>query len=291
MARLTNTILSPKEAYSAFSRAGAIDLGNEGSHGHSPDLRHWLSSQMYVQRPLVCVLLDPPKFIEYMPHKDKWYRAIKNLVETHPQSVEGFNASLKPEFDEAAFGGAGEMFQVVTDMKRARTEPVFTYREREGRPIQNLIGLWMQYGMMDPESKFALIRTIIGSDIDELTDYLNDWSTMTCMFYEPDVTNTRPDKCWITTNMQPMEQGEVTGKRDLTAAGETLTLSIPFTGISMYNSATLAYAQKYMDDLAVSIANPSLRSVWDSIASPNATEITDTGYKYNLDNTNVTPRP
>ncbi len=290
MARLSETILLPQEAYSKFSRPGAINLGIEGSHGYSPDLRNWLSSQLYVQRPLVCVLLEAPRFIQYMPQPQKWLRAIKNLVETHPQSVEGFNAALKPEFDEAAFGGAGEMFQVVTDMKRTRTEPVFTYREREGRPIQNLIGLWMQYGMMDPESKFALIRTIAGTNTADLTDYLNDWSTMTCMFYEPDITNTRPDKCWITTNMQPMEQGEVTGKRDLTTAGETLTLSIPFTGISMYNSATLAYAQQYMEGLAMEQANPSLRPVWEGIDAANVTSITDTGYKHNLDNTQTAAR-
>lgn len=288
--RLTDTILqnalgaTPGVAYAQFSQSPTLSLGVEGPFGYSSDQRNWLSSQAYVQRPLVAVLLVPPKFITLMNNPEAWYKALKNLVETHPVTIEGFNAGLKPEFDEYPFGGAGEMQQVIVDMKRARSEPVTTYKEREGRPIQNFLGLWLQFGMMDPDTKMALVRTMAGGNTQ--ADWHADNFTMTCMFYEPDITNSRVDKCWITCNMMPMDQGDITGKRDLASSGETSSLSIPWTGMSVYNSATIAYAQAYLDQVNMVNANPMVRPVSVDGVDPAISSLA-TGYKNGLETTSL----
>ena len=40
---------------------------------------------------------------------------LKALVELHPKSIEGLNSTLRVEWAETPFGGAGEMQQDVTE--------------------------------------------------------------------------------------------------------------------------------------------------------------------------------
>lgn len=258
MSRLSDAILTQGSAYSPLG-IPTNDLTYGGMNGWTPNLNQWVSNQAHVSRNLKAVLLTPPKFIGLMSNPDKWHAALKNFVETHPISIEGFNGELKPEFDEHPVGGAGEVQQELVDMKRARSEPVFSYRDKYGRPIQRFLEMWMLYGMMDPETKVAMIRTLANVNQTTPGDWLADWYTMTCMFYETDPTEWYVDKCWITANMMPMEMGSVTSKRDLTTAGEISTLSIPFTGLSAFNAGTIQYAQNYHRALMMSNANPMLR--------------------------------
>lgn len=283
MSRLADAILTQGSAYAELSATPTLDLSYGGQHGWSPVLNQWNSHQAYVSRNLKAILLTPPKFINFMRNPEKWYAALKNMVETHPVSIEGFNAELKPEFDEHPVGGAGEMQQELIDMKRARSEPVFSYRERYGRPIQRFLEMWMLYGMMDPDTKTAMVRTLAESSESNPGDWLADWFTMTCMFYETDPTEWYVDKAWITANMMPMEMGPVTGKRDLTTSGETITLSIPFTGISAYNTGVTAYAQNYHRQIMMNNANPMLRqqSIVGDI-DPTIAAV-PSGYKYTVE--------
>lgn len=258
--RLADAILAPHgSAYGQMSATPISDLTYGGMHGWSPNLRQWVSNQAHVSRNLKAVLLTPPRFITLMQNPEKWYAAIKNLIETHPISIEGFNAALKPEFDEHPAGGAGEMQQELVDMKRARSEPVTAYRDKYGRPIQKLLEMWMLYGMMDPETKVAMVRTLAGVSAENPGDWMADWYTMTCMFYETDATEWYVDKAWICTNMMPMEMGDLTSKRDLTTGGEILSLSIPWTALSAYNAGTIQYAQQYHRTIMMNNANPMLR--------------------------------
>jgi hypothetical protein len=109
---------------------------------------------------------------------------------------------------------------------------------------------------MDPDTKYAMVGTLQGQ---RPTDMLPDWYSASCLFFEPDPTHRRVVKSWVTTNMFPKETGEISGKRDLTSASQTLTLTIPFTGISQFNLGTNKFAQSILDKINLTNANPYLR--------------------------------
>jgi hypothetical protein len=285
MARITDAIIDG--AY-APENVKMLDLKNGGQHGYGPDLSNgqWISNQAYVRRNLICLLLEAPRFFQLMPKSDKWVEALKSLVEEHARTIEGLNAGLTVEVEEHPVGGGGEMQEEYTDVKRARSQPVFTFIEKYGLPIQTMLQKWITYGMMDPETKYALIGTLDGANSDEQgledgvpTDMLADWYTMSCLFIEPDPTHRRVLKAWVTTNMFPKSTGEIIGKRDLTAPGEINTLSVEFTGISQYNLGTIQFAQSILDKITFAKANPFLRPSFIQEIDANVSNVDDTGYR------------
>lgn len=255
MARLIDAILN-EQGFSRGATAPMLDLSNGGQFGWSPNLYEWVSNQAYVRRNLICILLEAPTFFQIMPDPEKWVQCLKSLVELHPRTIEGFNAGLTVEYDEHPVGGAGEVQHEVIDVKRAHSEPVFTYVEKYGMPIQTFLSQWIRYGIMDPDTKFAMVGTLAAN---RPTDMLSDWNSMTCLFIEPDPTHQFVQKSWITTNMKPKGTGEIIGKRDLTSASELLNLSVEFTGISQFNLGTDTFAQLILNQINIVNANPYLR--------------------------------
>lgn len=255
MSRITAATLD-QQAFARGSSQPMIDPSNGGQHGWSPNLAEWVSNQAYVRRNLVCVLLEAPRFFQLMPESQKWVETLKSLMELHCRTIEGYSSGLTVEFDEHPVGGAGEMQQEVTDVKRARSEPVFTFIEKYGLPVQTFLHNWITYGMMDPDTKYALAATLSGEKPDDL---LADWFTASILVFEPDPTHKKIVKSWVTTNVMPKTTGEVIGKRDLTAASEVLTLTIDFTGISQTGIGTNLFAQKILDSINSANANPYLR--------------------------------
>lgn len=266
-------------------QASAVSLTDIGQFGYAPDERVLLSSQMYIPKPLTVVMLAAPRIISLTSNPEEFYKAFKNFFETLPVKVEGFHAGLKPEFDEVDIGFAGEKLQALTDMKRVRTEPVLGFHERKGRPIQNLLDWWMLVGMADPETKMPLAMTLPNyrSAIEEAGGWGAEWHTATIMAYETDSSGLKVDKCWITANIMPMDQGDVDGVRDPTVASSKLDLSIPLTGFSTYNRATIAYAQAYLDEMQFVDADPTRRPAWIAGEEDQNVMTSPTGYKFGVE--------
>ncbi len=277
MARVSQAVLS--QAYAADNTAPMLDLSYGGQGGWTPNLVEWVSNQAYVRRNLICILLEAPKLFTLFPNSYKWIQSLKALVELHTRSIEGFNAGLTVETDEHPVGGAGEMQQEVTDVKRARTEPRFTFIEKYGRPIQTLLDYWIRYGLMDPETKFALASTLSNRP----QDMLADWYSMTCLFIEPDPLHRRVTQAWVTTNMYPLSNGDITGRRDLTAAQELLTLDITFAGISQYGAGVNKFAQTILDRITLTNADPFMKPSWIQSASSDVNAVS-TGYQSYVQN-------
>lgn len=278
MSRVTDAILSQK-AFGRGSNQPMLDPTFGGQMGYAPNLAEWVSNAAYVRKNLICVLLEAPTFFQHMPDPQKWVDTLKSLVELHPRTIEGLNAGLTLEFDEHPVGGGGEMQQEVTDSKRARTEPVFTFVEKYGMPIQTFLYNWITYGIMDPDTKFALSNTLAG---ERPEDMLPDQYTASMLFMEPDPQHKRIVKSWVVTNMMPKGTGEIIGKRELTAAGEVNTLSVEFTGIAQFNLGTNIFAQSIMDKINMVNANPYLRPSFISAVSPGV-EASAKGYISEVD--------
>ena len=255
MARV-DQILMDQRAFGKDRTNDQLDFTHGGMFGWSPELKEWISNQGYVRRNLVPIVLECPKFFDRMPNPDVWRACFKSLIEKHCRTIDGYQAGVSATFDSHPVGGAGEEHQEITDMKRARSEPVFTFIEKYGRPIQTFLNYWLRYGMMDPDTKFALVSTLEGGPPD---DMLADQYTGTILVFEPDYTHTKVEKAWITTNFAPQNEGEVIGRRDLTAASEILTLTIPFTGISQYGLGPMMLAQEILNNIRKANADPYKR--------------------------------
>lgn len=243
MAR-TNETLIGNVAYGAMGgQPNAANLATGGFFGWAPDFGNYLSDQGYVPKPLELVVIESPRFLNLMPNPEKWQAAFRNLIETKVIRAEGYNAGLTVSVDEHAAGGAGEMMQEPTDTKRARTEPVLNFIEKYGRPIQTFLDIWIRYGIMDPDTKFAMLTTLANGVPDDL---LADWYSGTILAYECDPIHKSINKAWLTTNFYPMGTGEIVGTRDLTEAASLLRLSVPFSGISAVGNGINDFARQVM---------------------------------------------
>lgn len=257
MPRVTDAIL--KTAYAKDHSRPMLDLSFGGQFGWAANLDEWVSNQAYVRKPLIPILLEVPKFFSIMPDPAKWTSSLKALIELHAKSIDGLAAGLEVSTDEHAVGGGGEMQKEFTDVKRARSSVKISVTEKYGNPIQAFLEAYIMYGMMHQETKYAMIATVNGTPP---TDMLADWYTFTCAFIEPDPTHKRVVRSWITTNLFPEGTGDIVGKRDITGGGELLELDIEFGGISQYNAGTDAFAQKLLDGINITGANPHLKAAF-----------------------------
>jgi len=273
MSRLTDAIISG--AYSRNIDRPMLDLKNGGQHGWAPNLTEYVSNQAYISRPLVCILLEAPRMFTVMPESQKWISSLKALFELHARSIDGFNAGLKVDTEEHPVGGAGEVQQEIVNVTRERSQPKFTFIEKYGRPVQTFLDYWIRYGMMDPEAKFALLGTMNNGNV---RDLLADWYSATCLFMVPDPLHRKVDKAWITTNMFPLSNGEITAKRDLTTSQEMLTLDIEFAGISQYGFGVNQFAQSILDQIRINNADPNMRAPFINRITPDVASVNTAGY-------------
>lgn len=274
MSRLTESIISG--AYTRDIDRPILDLKFGGQQGWAPNLTEWVSNQAYVSRPLVCILLEAPKMFTVMPDSQKWISSLKALFELHARSIDGFNAGLKVDTEEHAIGGAGEQQQEIVNVTRERSQPKFQFVEKYGRPIQTFFEYWIRYGMMDPETKFALLGTMGKA---EVKDLLADWYSASCLFFVPDPLHKKVDKAWITTNMFPLSNGDITAKRDLTAGQELLTLDIEFAGISQYGLGVNQFAQSILDNINTTNADPFMKPAFVNKISADVAAANTNGYE------------
>lgn len=280
MSRATQVLLGG-QAFSLGRTQPMVDVTKGGQLGFAPEPGQFISNANYVRRNLFCLLLEAPAFFKLMPNPDKWVATLKALVELHPRSIEGLNAGLTVETVNTPAGGGGEVQEEFTDVTQARSQPVFVFDEKYGRPIQSFLYDWITYGMMDPNTKFANVGTL---GANSPSDMLPDQYTATMIFIEPDPTHRKVVKSWLSTNMFPKLTGDISGKRDITAQLEMLSLNIEFTALSQFNLGSNVLAQELLNNINIANANPYLRPAFASGVSADVDSQADTGYKAGAEN-------
>lgn len=274
MSRLTNAILE-NQSYARGATQPMLDLTYGGQMGYSSNPAEWISNQGYVKSNLIMILLEAPKFFSLMPDSQKWVQVLKSLVELHPRTIQGFNAGISVEFEPHPFGSAGEEQHEIIRATRAQTNPSFSYVEKYGNSIQNFLQFWIEYGMISPDTQFALAGTLSGT---KPQDLLSDWNSMTCLAIEPDAIQQKVVRSWLTTNMMPKGTGDITGKRDLTTNKELVTFDIEFTGISFVGLGINAFAQKILTSINIASAVPCNRPSFIQDISPDVAASNANGY-------------
>jgi len=274
MARLANAVLGNR-AYGLGHTQPLLDMSYGGQFGFAPDLTQWVSNANYVRRNMICILMEAPRFMRYLPNPEKWIMTLKSLVELHARTIEGMNAGLTVEVAETPVGGGGEVQHEFTDVKRAQSTPNFTFDEKYGMAISMFFQNWIQYGLMNPDSKFADVGTLTGLKPE---DMLPDQYAMTCLFLEPDPTHRKVVKSWLTTNMFPKATGDIVGKRDLASASELTSLTVEFTGLSQYGLGVDILAQQVLNTININNASPYLRAAFLDGISSDVEAQAGTGY-------------
>ena len=254
MSRVVDAILSGPftEGYSA----PMLDLHYGGQQGYAPNLTEWVSNQAYIQRPLICLLVEAPAGFQFLPDPDFYVGALKALVEQHAKSITGLNATIDVEWGaENAVSGGGEVQQDFTNVTRTRSSPTFTWIEKYGRPIQTYLQEWITMLLADPDTKVPGIATLPNV---KPTDLLADMYAATMLFFEPDPTQTTVLKAWLVTNMAPKTTGNIEAKRELSSSMEQLELSVEFTALSQSSLGVRMFAQAILDSINLANANPNL---------------------------------
>jgi len=263
--RVTEALMVDKVAQHAKNEP-MLDLKFGGQFGFSPKLgavsadgkahfSEWISNHKYISMNVIPIIIEYPRFFDLMNDGESYKKTLKALVELHSRNIDGLASGLTVETAEFDVGGAGEKQEEIVNVTRARSVPVHTWEEKAGKPVNRFLTDWIRYGLMDPDTKSALISTLGG--IKETEVYTPDFYSMTVLYIEPNITKTNVVEAWLCTNMFPKSNGEVTGKRDLSSAGEGKSMAIEFTSITMYNHAVRDLATKTLAAFASNKVDPN----------------------------------
>lgn len=205
----------------------------------------WLNATPYVKENIIAVMLGYPKFIDWLPNPNEWKGLLKTMMETAPQSIDGLDSSLVLDTDQTPIGGAGDNFEMPTNVTKNQSSITYNWKERQGEPFGKALDFWISYGIMDPYTKRAKVFQYLDDPTSNalFQMYTPDFYSATMLYFEPGNHFTTVEKAWLGFNMYPKAGRQYTGKRDITSPKETVDLSIQFSGIFMNNDAVIRLAQ------------------------------------------------
>lgn len=268
-ARLVDAIYDSTEVNAGVSPA--LDLNYGGMMGVTPRYGffdpnsgkyygEWISATPYVRENVLPVLLTHPKFMDWLPNRERWLGMCKAIFETEAQSITGLKGALNVDTDNTPVGGAGAGFEVPTNVTLEQTSLSYTFKERMGRPFNKFFSFWIEYGIMDPHTKVAKSMKFLKDPTsnEEFTMYTPDFYTATVLFIEPSNNNTTVEKAWLVFNIFPKSAGAYEGSRDITTAKATEEITIDFAGIGIHTDAVHNLAKAIMPKLVSLYEQPDM---------------------------------
>lgn len=249
--RLPGSTFSDKRSYVMGRNALMVDPQYGGAFGHLTDVANYINYTPYLHRNLVPVLLEAPRGFLELSDSALLIATLKALMETGYKSFDGLNATYESQFVGTEFGGGGNIFEVMSDMKMTPSTPTYTFVEREGRPIGTFFDWWRTEFGMDNHTKTP---NIITRGI-RVTDLLPDFTTCTMLYFEPTKTWDRIDKAWLCFNMFPKNSAPIEGYRDLNRAGELVEFQVEFTCMHQISEGVNEFAQSILEEISLFGAN------------------------------------
>ncbi len=282
MARITDVFVTNPPYYN--HKAPIIDLKKGGQFGHMMDYAALASATPYVRQNLIAILLEAPRGFQYMDRPEIWRASLKSIIEEQSKSITGLNSTLKIENVEQAVGGAGEQISAVSNVTREQSRPVHSINEKYNMSVATFINSWILELMMDPETKYPNIITR-GDKRSQLTDHLADFYGATVIYFEPDPIFRHVIKAWLCYFVRPADEGvTIEGSRDLTTGKEELSVDLTMTAVSQVGAGPIELAQKILDSLNPTNANPWQRPANIDQVSADVRAVTDAGYAEGLSN-------
>jgi len=246
----------------------ALNLAEGGQQGPLTDPKKWTSSATYVRQKLIAVLIEAPRFMQYMDNGEERIAMLKAIVELLPTSVTGLSSKLDVTFSESKVSNAGEMHHTMTQVVRTPSTPSFVLPEKEGKAIFNFFTQWITELLADPETGHPGLITKEKYISEGSPEFLPDAVSMSVLFFEPSKDLTRVTSAWLCANMQPKTSGDDAGERVIGEANATVEHTIEFTATTQIGKAVIDLAQKYLDDLNQKGFRPeALPAFYDKVSS------------------------
>ena len=256
-------------------RQATLDISAPGMNGFMPIPYLFTSSANYVRQQVRAVLISAPLAMQYMTNQGYYLAALKSLIETRAQSIDGLTSSITWDYDGPAIGNAGEKLDAPIKANRAQSTPTFIWSETYGMAITRF---WTDFGrliVMDPDLQFAGIvaaPNYIGAGSPAL---LPEFQTFTTLFFEADPTMTTITNAWLCGNMMPKGAGDIIGKMEKGGSSEVPTVSIEFTAYTQTGEAVYNLAQSYLTSIKLQDLRPlNLVGITDKV-DPAVDAITD----------------
>ena len=259
MSRLNDALIPTGQGYNVYSTAPMVSVVGAGQMGIAPQLQAYVQNSAHVPRNVICVVMETPRAFNNLPDGPSYIAAFKSLFEVGAKTIDGLRSTLTVEYVENAIGAAGEMQHDIAKVTRERSVPVFTFIEKDGKPITRLFTSYIVNVIGDPETNVPAASSY---DSDGPLDLLPDMTAFTMMFLEPDRLNRNVVEAWLITNMMPRTSGPIEGRRDITAPGQSIEISIEMTGIQQVGAGVIAIAQSFLDGMKLTNVNPMRRSAW-----------------------------
>ncbi len=282
--RLQDAVLE-KKAHIKHSGAIAVDIRQGAQNGATTDFRGFVSNAAYVRKNIIPILIEAPRGFRDLGEEEVWTGTLKALVELHPKSIEGLNATLTAEFQETAVGGAGEMQADWSDTKRQVSTPTFSYVDKYGLVINRFFEGWISGLLGDAITKYPTVIANPNTRRENM-DFLPDYRSATMLFIEPDPNHQQVQYAWLCCNMMPKTAGERVGSRDLTQGGQLAEYSIEYTAMTQVGAGVNEFAKKILGMLDLNGMNPNLHRAfslewYDDISADVKAQ--NSGYQFQLD--------
>ena len=272
---IEDRFLSGRAAHMGMTNP-TLDPSIGGQLGYDKDLRFWVNNANLKQINLIPILIEGPAAWRYLNNAEKRYEILRAMVELHPRSIEGLDATLNVAVDGTPVSGDGQTQQEFVNVTREVSQPTFVWDDKYGRPIGLTLEDWVLQTMADPATKVA---NIITQDGQRPTDMLPDNYTMTMLFIEPDPTHRHVIKAFLCTNMFP--QGKIadyTARRDVTQSMNLVQYSQQFTALTTVGAGVNQVAQSVLDGIQFTGANPNMRAAFIREISKDVLAASNTGF-------------
>lgn len=108
---------------------------------------------------------------------------------------------------------------------------------------------------------------------------LADQYAATMIFIEPDPTHQKVVNAFLSTNMYPKATGDILGGREIGSAMQLNQISIEWSAITQTGLGVNAFAQRLLNNINITNANPFLRPAFIQGIAPDVEAQANTGYK------------
>lgn len=280
--RITQDLLPPGVLHDNITHP-MTDIRRGGQFGWQPDMQAIGNATPATTQNLICKVLSSPRGFGDLPNSEIWHGAFKALFEVQALSFDGLNKTLNPSWGETAVGGSGEVIEVPTGMTRERSTPSFTFNDKVGFPITNLVEQYQRLFIQDENTKHPGI-SLINNDI---PDALIDYYTWTMIFIEPDRYFNHATRAYLGTAMGIKNSPEQTGRRDLNQDHELVEFSLELSGVFDVGPAVDAVGTRILRSMQSSLTDPQRAPAFMDAPNADVADRDDVGFQEMLEKGNA----
>lgn len=252
---LNGTAATNGKSWLRGTYAPTVDFSKGGQFGFMTDIGNYINTTPFVSRDLIPFLMQYPKAYALYPTniRDDLVRTLKALMEVNAKRIEGLRQTMSLSFVDAEVGGSSQIHQQLSNVKRERSEPSYTWDEVEGCGINRFWEWHIETFGMSADSKYPNIITEI--DPSKYTTLLADMTHFVMCYVEPDRTGRFCVDAYLCANMFPMSAGDRESRRELTADKQGREINISFTALTQVGYGVIMLGQYLLNRINYSGAN------------------------------------